>query len=427
LDLAWYFEDGILHITSREKAKERRTTHPHNIGDLLDAGYAGDDLLNVIESTVDYDSWQQYGGEGSADLLGDVMFVRQTDEVHRKVQGLLTALRKFGRQTFVLDPSRHLVLRGKLKQNVSVGFADTPLEAAVKKLSKDAGADIRLDRSAMRELRVREREPISLKLTDCKLETALQAMTANLKLTWILRDGVVWITGPKQAEGHHKTAVFDVRDLCRDESESEALIRALTMGASPDHWQQYGGEGIVCVAKPGVLVVCNQERILMEVLDLLETYRKALRASRPRKRDQVDPKEVITIYYRLHANVAKDLETMLPWLVRPDTWKGTVGAKVEAPGEITRVASPPELSGVGGKAAPTDGPLGYAVSGRAVLIIRQTRETHDEIDEVIRRIEMGDRRPGSAKPTSGGMGMGGFGGGFLSVPDEKTTKDREKR
>ncbi|NLE39643.1 MAG: hypothetical protein GX621_16615, partial [Pirellulaceae bacterium] len=336
LGLAWDFEDDILHITSAEQAEGRRVTVPHNVGDLLDAGYDQGNLIDVIMNTLDYGTWVEYGGEGTADILGDVLFVRQTDELQRKVQGLLAALRRHGRQTFVLDPTEHLALRQKLEENVNVAFVDTPLETAVRKLAEDAGVDLRLDRPALRELRIREREPITLKLADRKLRTVLQALTANLKLTWILRDGVLWITSPETAEAHRKTAVFDVRDLCRDDDESSALADALTTNTSPGRWQEYGGEGLLELAKPGTLVVYNQESVLMEVLDLLETYRAALRASRPRAREVVDPKEVITVYYRLHENVATDLATLLPQLVRPDSWKSHVGPdRPDAPGEIT--------------------------------------------------------------------------------------------
>ena len=55
------------------------------------------------------------------------------------------------------------------------------------------------------------------------------------------------------------------------------------------------------------------------------------------------------------------------------------------------------------------------VTERAVLIIRQTRAAHDEIAEVIRRVESGDTM-GSKDAMGMGGGFGGFGGGFFSVP-----------
>lgn len=427
LSLAWYFEDDIVHITSSEVAELRLTTLPYNIGDLLDAGYDLDDLGTVIESAVDAATWESVGGPGVLSFLGDVMLVRQTDERQREVQGLLAALRNHARQTFTLDPLQHLVLRRKLDENVSVDFLDTPLETAVTQLADDAQIDIRLDMQALRELRVREREPVTLKLTDRKLKTVLRAMVSDLDLTWILQDGVLWITSSEQAEVSLKTAVYDVRDLCRDWAESEALRGAVMSQAESASWDDVGGPGTIHFARPGTLVVSNQESVLMEVLDLLETYRTALRASKPRDRDAVDPQEVVTVYYRLHTNVAEGLVPLLPKLVQPESWKSETQPK--AKGEAILVASPPDLFSDEGRlarASAADDPANAQtlVVSRAVLIIRQTRAAHDEIAEVIRRVESGDALE---EPDGGGFGMGGgFGGGFYSIPPASTNRGDEE-
>ena len=321
LNLAWYFENDIVHITSAEDAESRLTTLSYNVGDLLDSDYEQDNLAQVIERIVAPESWEDVGGAAALTFLGDVMFIRQTEKIQREIQGLLSALRRHARQTFVLDPTQHLAMRQKLKANVSVDFLDTPLVTAVAQLAEQADVDLRLDMPALRVMRVREREPITLKLTDHTLATVLQAITMNFELTWILRDGVLWITSPEDAELFQKIAVYDVRDLCRDEDESDALSDAVTTQTEPALWDDVGGPGTLVFAKPGTMVIRNEERVLMEVLDLLEAYRTALRASKPRDRDKEDPQEVITVYYRMHANVAESLQLLLPAIVKPDSWK----------------------------------------------------------------------------------------------------------
>ncbi len=416
--LAWYFQDDILHITSPEAAEQHPLTVPYSVGDLLDDGYDADDLETLISSTIAPQDWDTVGGIGVLSFLGDVMFVRQTDEVQREVQGLLTALRKHGRQTFIYDPPQHSLLRQKLAGNVSVDFLDTPLETAVRDLAEIAQADIRLDVPALRDNRIREREPVTLKLADRSLKTVLQALVMDLDLTWMLQDGVLWITTAERAEEFLKTAVYDVRDLCRDQDESESLREAILSQTENDAWDEIGGPGSLQFARPGTLVVLNDEDILMEVLELLETYRMALRTSKPRDRNALDPEEVITVYYRMHATVAEGLLTALPKLVMPETWKSTT--QRDGKGEIMLVASRPELFNQegqlamkGGEGTPEDARM--LVVARAVLIIRQTRAVHDEIAKVIVRVETGDMAEG----LKGGMGggMGGFGGGFFSVPD----------
>ncbi|HUG69835.1 MAG TPA: hypothetical protein VMM76_18935 [Pirellulaceae bacterium] len=419
--LAWYFEDDILHVTSTEAAEAHLTTVPYNLGDLLDAGYDTEVLGNVIEQAIAPDSWLSVGGEGVLSFLGDVMFLRHTGDVHRQVEVLLAALRKHGRQTFVLEPPQHQLLRQQLDANVSVDFADTPLDTAVSELGAKLKIDIRPDLPALRDIRIRERQPVTLKLSDRSLKTVLQAMALDLKLTYILRDGVLWITSTEVAEAFFKTAVYDVRDLCQDESESDSLREAITSQTNPDSWAEVGGPGTIEFAQPGTLVISHQETVHMEVLKLLETYRAALRISKPRDRHALDPNEVITNYYRLHANVAADLAMLLPMLVQPDSW---ALANPQAKGTVTLSASPPDLFGQDGQLARTAGAnpseMQTLVVSRAVLIIHQTRANHHKIAEVIHRVESGD----GGGFGGGGMGLGGgaasagggFGGGYFSVP-----------
>lgn len=416
LGLGWYFDDGIVHVAPNEAIETRLTTTPHNVGDLLDAGYETGDLVDLIESVVAPASWDSVGGAGALTSLGDVLFVGQTDHVQREVQGLLKALREHGRMTFTLDPPQHAVFREKLNDPVSVAFRDMPLETAVESLADESGLDIRLDQPALRAVRIRPREPVTLTLSDSKLQTVLEAVLMDLDLRWILRDGVLWVTSREEAEALLKTAVYDVRDLCRDADESDALLNAITVQAAPPTWDVVGGPGSIQFAKPGTMVVLHEERVLLQILDLLETYRTVLRSSKPRDRDAAREQEVITVYYRLHAAVAADLAEKLPELVAPDSWQGEADA--EAPGRIVQLASPPEVIAAtkGVKASSDSAEPPTVLLEQAVLRITQTRAVHREIAEVINRIQMGD--PQMDLQIDAG-GMGGFGGGFFALPIER--------
>ncbi len=397
--IAWYYEDDVLHVTSKEIAEKRLTTIPYNIGDLIDAGYELDTLGGLIGSTIDPTSWSGVGGSGVVSFLGDVIFVHQTDHVQREVHGLLAALRNHGRQTFLFEPPRHSLLRQKLDENVTVAIRETPLEKAVQQLAETAEADIRLDVPVLRKTGIRLRRPITLSLTNRKLKTVLQAMLIDLDLTWILRDGVLWLTTPAAAKAFYKTAVYDVRDLCRDEAESEALIEAITSQAQPNSWDDVGGSGSAMIPKPGLLVVSNTESVQSEVLDLLETYRTALRSSRKRKRPEDDPNRIVTVYYRIHTGVAVDLLTLLPRLVRPKSWKSE--DKPNAAGEITLVHSAPDPSNIGPTVTTTSETKQSArklAIARSVLIIRQTPAAHEEIEKIIRRVQSGDTKDSSQAP-----------------------------
>ena len=170
--------------------------------------------------------------------------------------------------------------------------------------------------------------------------------------------------------------------------------------------------------KTGVLVILQEERILEELAKLLESYRIALRNSKVRKGDEPDPKEVVTRYYRMEKEIATDLEKLLPEVVEPASWKSA--ARPDATGTIRSAASKSELMS--------------PVIANSVLIVRQTREIHSRIAEVIQKIQFGDAvlhpgmrgmgggMGGTGGGMGGGMGGGSFGGGFFSVDPKSSDR-----
>lgn len=418
IGLAWYVQKGMVHLTTIAAAKEHRVTLPYNLGDLLDAGYEPNDLSQTIQSGT-AGPWKTGNNDGGGIvLLGDVAFVRQTEGQHREVAGLLAALRKHGRRTFSLDTPQHAVLRGKLEQNVAFSFQETPLDAVIKELARLTAADLRLDPEALRVAGVRDRTPITLELTDQSLSTALQAVLSDIDLTWVMRDGVLWITSQKDAEGFLKSAVYDVRDLCRDAGETAALRSAL-IGQTRGPWQPESGTGgVITFARPGVMVVRQTEWGLDEVLQLLENYRLALRASKPRQRGGVNPKEIVTRYYRLPTEIATAMTPLLPTMIQPDSWTSAEHPKAEG-AILHSLPSQSSLLNADGFEVVMDAPAAAPDAGRAllvkntVLVIRQSREVHDEIAKLLDKIQRGEaERYLDALPAPA---AGGFGGGFFSI------------
>ena len=243
----------------------------------------------------------------------------------------------------------------------------------------------------------------------------LQAILLDLKLTYVIQDGVVWITSQDKADKVLKTAVFDVRDLCRDEFESDALIDAI-LSQTSDVWVENGNpEADLRSVRPGTLVVYAAEPILDEVLQLLESYRTALRSSKPREETKpVDMNEVITVYYRMDTAMAESLNPQLMFMVAPESWEG---AQADGQGKMYLVAS---ASDPYAKANRGEGASGLQMIPKSVLVITNTRKVHEEIREVLNRIEYGDNNGGFGGKSGGmGGGGGGFGGGFFAVPENQ--------
>lgn len=424
LGIGWWWDDGMLHLSTSEDAESRLVTATYNLGDLIDAGYDAYSVVETLLSTVAVDTWAANGGFEGADamVLGDVLFVSQTDRAQRSVAALLAGLLQHGRQTLVNEPSEHEALREKLNTEVNADFDDMPLAEAVADLAAQSGADIRLDSQALRDLRVREREPVRLTLTDRPLKTVLSAMLRDLDLTCTPRDGVLLVTNDDDESDDLLIAVYDVRDLCRDESETDALIGAIQTQTDVETWAANGGENAeICPARLGTLVVSQREQAHTRLLRLLEMYREALRSSKPRAEESTDEDAIKTVYYRIYRETAADLATRLPVLVPSDSWADPNAAG--GLGSIVSVASTPQIGPPAGDAAPQTVP-------HTTLIITQTNTIHREIAATLQRIQAGDPLDtGEADQSGGGGGLGGgggggFGSGYFSVPAESPSGNR---
>lgn len=408
-DLDWYYEDELVTITTQESADIKLATAPYNLSDLLDQGFDREALLNVIFCTISPETWANNGG-GEAEMrwIGDVLFVSQTQRVHLQIKGLFQALRKHGRQTFIYEMPQHADLRTKLEEPLNVRLDNTPLAKAVEKIAEVADLNLRLDTQALEEFGIDGSDTISVRVRNRSLRVALKSALRELELTTMLRDGVLWITTEEEAESYLKTAVYDVRDLCRDAQESEALTDAVISQVAAETWAENGGgESEICYAKPGVMVVAQTERMHQELITLLERYRMALRQSKPRAEKKLDPKEVLTHYYRLPREMANSLPRVLQQLVDHDSWQAH--GFPQGVGTILVVESVDEVT-YSNSAEPRAVP-------HSVLIVQQTRENHKAISNLITKIRSGDAPQSQGGGGFGGGGsfggQGGFGNSFL--------------
>ena len=410
LNLSWQIEDGVLRITTREVQEDRLTTEPYLIGELLDADYEPDAIMATLIDQTPGPWFDIDGFGGTLQPLGDVLFVRQSVSQHREVQGALAALRTHGRETFVGEPPEHLVFRTQLQRNVSVDFDETSLIRAIEQIADQTGLDIRLDRSPSNKDRIREREPVSLTLADRKLETVLAALLADLKLDWMLKNGVMWVTTRGATAEHMKTVVYDVRDLCQNDNEATALISAIQEQTSGPWFNVDGIGGTIGSARVGTLVVRQNEAQLREIRDLLSAYRSALTMSKRRIRPGMDPEEILTRYYKMDAEISVDLMTYIPTVIAPGTWVADAPGQI---GFIRQLSSRPEIR----RSSDPSGPERFiavppVAVPQSVLIITQTRAVQQEIQQLIHNVEHGDGlAPTEAVPGRGGYGTGGMGGG----------------
>jgi hypothetical protein len=105
--LTYLIKDGVLLITTPEKADEELITRTYPVADLVlppgaPEGTAPDfdALIDLITSTIRPTSWEDVGGPGSVRPFGNKLSIvlSQTQEVHEEIADLLDQLRAAGQR-----------------------------------------------------------------------------------------------------------------------------------------------------------------------------------------------------------------------------------------------------------------------------------------------------------------------------------------
>ncbi len=178
------------------------------------------------------------------------------------------------------------------EMNASFEFVETPLIGVAMAIQEKLGGDveIQLDNRALQDAGIRDDSPVTRKIKDLPVRTALQLILNEYDLTYLLREEMILITSQDKAETELITRTYPVGDLIplmpvqsisgggREKARSgyETLIEAITTTVRQDTWQEVGGPGtIVPVSVSHSLVISQTSDVHEAVLELLRALRAA--------------------------------------------------------------------------------------------------------------------------------------------------------
>ena len=104
-------------------------------------------------------------------------------------------------------------IRTELNRTTTLDFIETPLQGAIDFLKDKHGIPIVLNAKKLEEAGVLIDTPITKSLAGVSLRSALRLMLSELELTYVIRDEVLLITTPEDAETQLITKVYPVGDL----------------------------------------------------------------------------------------------------------------------------------------------------------------------------------------------------------------------
>jgi hypothetical protein len=133
VELTTLIADEVLIITTPETAEARLDTRLYPMNDLAEetGRIDFDEVIQVLTTTVEPDSWSDVGGPGAIEVLTSppALVISQTSDVHTRVAGLLTELRRHRPQAAVEKREPEVGIRVYKLQTTNAGNKSEPVSA----------------------------------------------------------------------------------------------------------------------------------------------------------------------------------------------------------------------------------------------------------------------------------------------------------
>jgi hypothetical protein len=176
-------------------------------------------------------------------------------------------------------------LEQALQRRGSIEAVEMPLRDFAVRLSQQFGVPIDLDWKKLEEAGVNQDAPINKRLESIPLEAILQHGLRDVELTFTIRNHVILITTPEEAESELTTKIYPVRDLVaypiteagkrRYAGDYDSLIELIATTIAPQSWDEVGGPGSIdSFENAGSLVISQTDEVHRAIEPLLVKLRQ---------------------------------------------------------------------------------------------------------------------------------------------------------
>jgi hypothetical protein len=156
-------------------------------------------------------------------------------------------------------------------------FTEQPLSDVAQFIADEYKIPVYVAVEDLTEAGIAPDEPVTVKLQQISLQSALRLMLKSKNLTYIVRNEVLEITTRDAANAALTICVYDVRDLVKpgDDVELARLVDAIVSCVTHGSWSQNGGgDAQIRALQPGVLVVSQTDATHRQIGALLGAVRR---------------------------------------------------------------------------------------------------------------------------------------------------------
>ncbi len=358
-------------------------------------GQTAEDSFSPIQGSVDAVTSPEDSGAVQARSLLTKGVPQTSDEVGR----VNDFCRCVGSDTSAMSARIESALRAPLR-SPGIDFADTALREVLASLEQEYDIPVQLDTPALDAIGLGPDEPVTAKLNNISLRSALRLMLKQLQLTYMIQNEVLLITTPEEVESHLLTCVYDVRPIIGNQGDKgmDTLIDTIVSCIATASWAENGGgEAEIRPLTGGLLVVSQSRLVHDDIRSLLALIREAKLDGPPGDEGEhanvsEQASHVVTRSYQIQLPSVQDedtraqIKTLITGSLPDAKWEGRLEN-----GEAVSIMVLPDR-----------------------VIVRHTPTTQDQVKELLKDSNIAT--PWMSIPRRGG----GTGGGGFDVPHPKT-------
>jgi hypothetical protein len=166
-------------------------------------------------------------------------------------------------------------IEDQLGRETNFDYLDTPLKDVIDEIALRHGIPIIINISALEDFGIGTDTPVTISLQGISLRSALKLMLRELELTFIIKDEVLQITTPEEAESSMDSRFYSVSSLLPSSGDGEYLVKLITKHVKPESRDAVGGPGaITFVEHLQAIAVTQTEDVLHQIDTLLESVAK---------------------------------------------------------------------------------------------------------------------------------------------------------
>lgn len=184
------------------------------------------------------------------------------------------------------DDTAAAELRKKLTQKVDWEFVESPLSDVRAFIADQLKATCVLNVTSLDAEGINGDTPITANLKGLSAAAALDRMLSELRLEYVIENGILEILSQTDASDKFVTRIYSVTDLIQVkadpavegllEANSQKLMATIVGTTLPDSWEEVGGRGTIRMYR-GMMIVSQSERVQGQIENVLARLRTARR------------------------------------------------------------------------------------------------------------------------------------------------------